>query len=192
MFVNVFWAILNCRSPEAGIIKLEWWVKAIFRKKPKERGEFKLIEPLKYHVVKNGGTIVQLFLCCSVDRISRLLRNFRWILTSEKSSEHKNLSVGVGGLTLKKYLWIEDGQNSMPPKWLNYPEFVSGPNKATTDAQNLFYLNGRRSTKCRWIKVCCKSTQTIYIKHYCDCWLYVSETFLKAEYSIFHCPITVW
>ena len=28
----------------------------------------------------------------------------------------------------------------MPPKWLNYPEFLSGPDKATIDAQNLFHL----------------------------------------------------
>ena len=24
----------------------------------------------------------------------------------------------------------------MQPNWLNYPEFLSGPNKASTDAQN--------------------------------------------------------
>ena len=64
-----FRAIFNCRSHQAGIIKLEWWVEAIFLKNSVERGEFMLIEPLKYHVAKNGGTIVKLFLYCSVDGI---------------------------------------------------------------------------------------------------------------------------
>ena len=57
--------VFNCRSPQARIIhvKLEWWVQAIFWKKPEERGECTLAEPLKYHVAKNGGAIVKLFLC---------------------------------------------------------------------------------------------------------------------------------
>ena len=59
-----------------------------------------MIEPLKYHVAKNGGPIVKLFLWHSVDGISYLLRHFRKVLTSKKSSEHRNLSVDVGGLTL--------------------------------------------------------------------------------------------
>ena len=59
-----------------------------------------LTELLKYHAAKNGGTIVKLFLCRSVDGISHLLRHFRQVLTSKKSNEHRNLSVGVGGSTL--------------------------------------------------------------------------------------------
>ena len=43
----------------------------------KKRCEFTLIEPLKYHEAKNGGTVVKLFLCSSVDGISHLLRHFR-------------------------------------------------------------------------------------------------------------------
>ena len=139
--LSVFWAIFNCRSPQAGIIKLEWWIEAIFWKNPGEKGDFTLIKRLKYHVERNGGT-VKLFLCRSVDGISHLLRHFRQVLTFKKSSEQRNLSVGVGGSTLIKNLWIEDRQNFMPPKWLNYPEFISGPNMATIDARNLFHLNG--------------------------------------------------
>ena len=75
----------------------------------------------------------------------------------EKLSEHRNLSVGVGGSTLLKNLWIKDGQNSMQPKWLNYPEFLSGPNLATTDARNLCHLNNCRSANWGWKKIHCKS-----------------------------------
>ena len=32
-----------------------------------------LIEPLEYHLAKNGGTIVKLSLCRSVDGISHLI-----------------------------------------------------------------------------------------------------------------------
>ena len=60
-----------------------------------ERGEFTLIEPLNYHVEKNGGTIVKLLRYRSVDGISYLIRHFRQVLTSKKSSEHRNLSVDV-------------------------------------------------------------------------------------------------
>ena len=125
-----FRAIFNCRNPKVGIIKLEWWVEAIFSKNPEERGEFKPTEPLKYHVVKNGWAIVKLFL--SVLRMES--RNY-W---------------GILG----KFYFLKnpDGQNSMPPKWLNYPEILSGPNKATTDARNLFHLNGCRSTNFGWKK----------------------------------------
>ena len=40
------------------------------------KGEFTLIEPLKYYVANHGGPIVKLFLCRSVDGISHLLRHF--------------------------------------------------------------------------------------------------------------------
>ena len=43
----------------------------------------------------------------------------------------------------------------MLPKWLNSPEFLPDPNKATTDAQSLFYLSGYRSANCGWKKVHC-------------------------------------
>ena len=121
--------------------------------------------------------------CISVDGISHLLRHFRQVLTFEKSSEHRNLSVGVVGSTLIKILWIEDGQNSMPPKWLSYPEFLLGPNQATTDARNLCHLNNSRSANCEWKKVHCKSAQTIFALNvkYWDCRLFVSETFFYAK-----------
>ena len=176
-----FRAIFNCRSPQTGIIKLEWWVEAIFWKNPEERGDFTLIKPLENHVAKNGGTIVKLFLCRSVDEISHLLRHIRRVVTSKKCSENRNLSVGVGGSTLLKTVWIEDGQNSMPPKWLNYPEFLSGPNTAITDARNLLHLNGCRSSNCRWKKVRFKSKQTICTKFYCDCSLLFSKHFFHAK-----------
>ena len=124
---------------------------------------------------------MKLFLCRSVDGISHLLRHFRWVLTSTESSEHKNLSVGVGVLTAIKILWIEDRQKSMPPKWLNYPEFLSAPNKAITDARNLFHLNCCSSTNCGWKKVHCKSTQTICIEQYCDCRLFFLKHFFYPK-----------
>ena len=181
VFISVFRAIFNCRSPQAGIIKLEWWVEAIFWKNPEERGEFTLIEPLKYYVAKHGGPIVKLFLCRSVDGISHLLRHFRQVLTSKKASEHRNLSVGLSGSTLIKNLWIKDGQNSMPRKCLNYPEFLSAAKKATTDSWNLFHLIGCRSANCGWKTVRCNSAQNICIKHCCDCSLFVSETFFLCK-----------
>ena len=110
VFISVFRAIFNCRSPQAGIIKLEWRVEAIFWKNPEERSEFTLPEPLNNYASKHGGPIVKLFLCRSVDGFSHLLRHFRQVLTSKISSEHRNLSVGVGGSTLLKNLWIKDGR----------------------------------------------------------------------------------
>ena len=101
------------------------------RTQERERGEFTLIEPLKYHVARNGGTIVKLFLCHSVDRILHLLRHFRQVLTSRKPSEHRNLSVGVGGSKLIKEIYELKMEELHTPKWLNYPEFQSGPNQAT-------------------------------------------------------------
>jgi len=181
VFISVFRAIFNCRSPQAGIIKLEWRVEAIFWKNPEERSEFTLPEPLNNYASKHGGPIVKLFLRRSVDGFSHLRRHFRQVLTSKISSEHRNLSVGVGGSTLIKNLWIKDGQNSMPPKWLNYPEFLSAPNKATTNARNLFHLYGCRSANCGWKIVRCKSAQSVCNKNYCDCKRFVSETFFQRK-----------
>ena len=75
---------------------------------------------------------------------------------------------------------IEARQNFMPPKWMNYPEFLSGPNKATTDVQNLLHLNGFKLANYSCKKVRCKSAQTICIKH-CDCGLSVYETFFLCK-----------
>ena len=55
---------------------------------------------------------------------------------------------------------------------VNYPEFLSGANKATTNARNLFHLSGCRSANCGWNIVRCKSAQSICIKHYRDCRLF--------------------
>ena len=43
----------------------------------------------------------------------------------------------------------------MPQKWLNYPEFLSGLNKATTYARNLFHSNGCNSANYGGKKVRC-------------------------------------
>ena len=148
VFISVFffWAIFRCRSPQAGFIKLEWWVEAIFWKNPGERGEFTLIVPLKYHVARNGGTIVNVFLCRSVDVISHLLRHFRQVLTIEKSSEYRNLSVGVAGSTLLKILWIGRWAEHHAAEMVELPRIPIVPNQATTDARNLCHWNN-----CSWI-----------------------------------------
>ena len=143
--------------------------------------KFTLNELLTYHAVKDVGPMVKLFLCHSADGLLQLVRHFRQVLTSKKPSEHRNLSVGVGGSILIKNLWIKDGQNSMPRKCLNYPEFLSAAKKATTDSWNLFHLIGCRSANCGWKTVRCNSAQNICIKHCCDCRLFVSETFFLCK-----------
>ena len=181
VFISVFRAIFNCRSPQAGIIKLEWWVEAIFWKNPEERGEFTLYWTAKLSCSETwraNSEIISLSFC---GWFSHLLRHFRQVLTSKKASEHRNLSVGLSGSTLIKNLWIKDGQNSMPRKCLNYPEFLSAAKKATTDSWNLFHLIGCRSANCGWKTVRCNSAQNICIKHCCDCSLFVSETFFLCK-----------
>ena len=46
---------------------------------------------------------------------------------------------------------------------------------------HLCHLNNCWSANCGWKKVRCKSAQTLCVKHYCDCWLFVSETFFYAK-----------
>ena len=104
-----FWAIFICRSSQAAIIKLKWWVETIFWKNPEKRGELTLIEPLKYHIAKNGRTIVKLFLCRSMDGILHLLRHFRWVLTSKKSSEHRKFGSRCG--------WLDTSKKSLNWRW---------------------------------------------------------------------------
>ena len=79
-----FWATLHCRSLQAGIIKQEWWVEAIFWKNPcfesvirtnflpksvsiifigsTERSKFMPIETPEVHVAKYGGRLENLHL----------------------------------------------------------------------------------------------------------------------------------
>ena len=178
VFISVFRAIFNCRSPQAGIIKLEWWVEAIFWKNSEERGEFTLYWTAKLSCSETWQANSEISSLPFCGWFSHLLRHFRQVLTSKKASEHRNLSVGLSGSTLIKNLWIKDGQNSMPPKWLNY---LSGPNKATTDARNLFHLYGCRSANCGWKIVRCKLAQSVCIKNYCDCKLFVSEIFFQCK-----------
>ena len=81
-----FRGIFNCRSPQAGIIKLEWWVEAIFWKNLEERSEFTLIEPLIWFSEKwqDNGEFISLPFC------GWNSRTYWGIL-----GEHRNLSEGV-------------------------------------------------------------------------------------------------
>ena len=108
-----------------------------------ERCEFMLTKPLNYHIPKNGGTIIKLFLCRSVDGISHLMWHFGQVLTSKISSEHRNLSVGE----------------------LSYPDFLSCPNKAITDARNFPFLKMALDRPTTTERFLCKSAETICITH---------------------------
>ena len=58
-----FRVIFHCRSPQAGIIKLEWWVKANVWKKPEVRNDLTMIGTPKTFASKHGGSWVRLSLC---------------------------------------------------------------------------------------------------------------------------------
>ena len=117
----------------------------------------------------------------SVDGISHLLRHFRQVLSFEKSSEHRNLSVGVGGSTLLNYAmnwrWAELHAADM----FELPRIPIGPKPGNHWCTKLVHLNNGRSVNWRWKKVRCKSAQTICIKHYWDCRLFVSGTFFLCK-----------
>jgi len=58
-FKSVFRAIFHCRSPQAGIMKLEWWEEANFWKKPEVRDNLMVIGTPKLFVWKHGGLWVK-------------------------------------------------------------------------------------------------------------------------------------
>ena len=59
-FISVFRVIFHCRSLQAGIIKLEWWVEANAWKKPEVRDDLTVIGTPKLFVWKHNGYTCQL------------------------------------------------------------------------------------------------------------------------------------
>ena len=104
-FVSAFLSHFSLKKPPGWDHKAAMMVRGnLLKRNFEERGEFSLIKPLNYHAAKQGGPIVKLFLCRSVDGFSHLLRHFRQVLIAKKCSGHRNLSVGVSGTTLEKFL----------------------------------------------------------------------------------------
>ena len=86
-----------------------------------------------------------------------------WIL--KNFSENRELSVGVGGLKL----CIEYRLNSTPPTgWITQNYYQTQTRQLLMHETCSIYRERK--------KVCCKSAQTICIKHYCDGSFFVSET----------------
>ena len=86
-----------------------------FQRLHQDRGAYSFPQTSHFNQSKRSSTKMALqqwnhFSAALWMEFTHLLRHFRRVLTSKKSCEHRNLSVGIGGSSLIKTLWIEDGR----------------------------------------------------------------------------------